>query len=248
MTVVFVHGVPESAAIWGPLIAELGRDDVVLLSPPGFGAPLPDDFPATAHAYRDWLIDELRGFDAPVDLVGHDWGGGHAINVAMARPDLLHSWVSDILGVFDVDYVWHDMAQVWQTPEAGEDAIEAMMGASLAERTALCAALGMDEHIAAAVAAAQGPAMGRAILKLYRSAAQPAVADMGSGLPKATARPGLSVLPTEDHFVGTPGMRRRAADRAGARTEVLDGLGHWWMLQDPRRAAEMLTRFWGSLS
>ena len=28
MPVVFVHGVPETAAIWTPLIAELGRDDV----------------------------------------------------------------------------------------------------------------------------------------------------------------------------------------------------------------------------
>lgn len=25
-------------------------------------------------------------------------------------------------------------------------------------------------------------------------------------------------------------MRRRAAGRAGARTEVLEGLGHWWMV------------------
>lgn len=47
MTVVFVHGNPETSAIWGPLTAVLGRDDVVLLSPPGFGAPLPDGFGAT---------------------------------------------------------------------------------------------------------------------------------------------------------------------------------------------------------
>ena len=42
--VVLVHGNPETAAIWDPLIAELGRDDVVALSPPGFGAPVPDGF------------------------------------------------------------------------------------------------------------------------------------------------------------------------------------------------------------
>ena len=33
--IVFVHGNPETAAIWDPLIAALGRDDVVALSPPG---------------------------------------------------------------------------------------------------------------------------------------------------------------------------------------------------------------------
>jgi hypothetical protein len=43
---------------------------------------------------------------------------------------------------------------------------------------------------------------------------------------------------TEDHFVGTEEMQRRAAARAGARIEVLEGLGHWWMVQDPRRGAE----------
>ena len=84
MTVVMVHGNPETAAVWGPLLAELGRDDVVTLSPPGFGAPIPDGFGCTVGEYRDWLADELERMDGPVDLVGHDWGGGHVVNVAMS--------------------------------------------------------------------------------------------------------------------------------------------------------------------
>ena len=48
--IVFVHGNPETAAIWDPLIAALGRDDVVALSPPGFGAPTPDGW--AAHERR----------------------------------------------------------------------------------------------------------------------------------------------------------------------------------------------------
>ena len=47
--------------------------------------------------------------------------------------------------------------------------------------------------------------------------------------------------------MGSDEIRRRAADRARARTEVLDGLGHWWMVQDPVRDAEALTRFWETL-
>lgn len=76
MTVVLVHGNPETEAIWGPLIDAMGHEDVVCLSPPGFGDPLPTDFSATYVAYRDWLEDQLEGIDEPVDLVGHDWGGG----------------------------------------------------------------------------------------------------------------------------------------------------------------------------
>ncbi len=247
MTVVLVHGNPETSAIWDPLIAELGRDDVVALSPPGFGAPLPAGFDPSYLAYRDWLEGELEAIDGPVDLVGHDWGGGHVVNVAMHRPDLLRSWASDIVGVFDPDYVWHDLAQIWQTPGAGEEAVAALMAGPPEERAAVLAAGGIGPEIAPALVAAQNDDMATAILRLYRSAAQPVIARAGAELDKAAARPGLSILATEDTYVGSEQMRRRSADRAGARTEVLDGLGHWWMIEDPARGAEMLRRFWAGL-
>ena len=248
MTVVFVHGNPETPAIWTALIAELGRDDVVCLSPPGFGAPLPDGFGATVGEYRDWLIGELLRFTEPVDLVGHDWGGGHVVNVAMTRPDLLRSWASDVVGLFDPEYVWHDLAQAWQTPEVGEQFVAAMIDGTEAERVDRLVSAG----IPAAAAAGIGPALtdetGRAILALYRSAAQPVLADLGRNLEAAAQRPGLSISAGEDHFVGSAELRLRAAERAGARTERLDGLGHWWMVQDPARGARVLSSFWGALA
>lgn len=247
MTVVLVHGNPETAAIWGPLVNALGRDDVVRLSPPGFGAPLPDDFPATYLAYRDWLADELAAIEGPIDLVGHDWGGGHVVNLVLYRPDLVRSWATDVIGLYDPDYVWHDLAQIWQTPGEGEQNVEAMFGGTVEDRTNLLGALGIPADIAASIAADQGPEMGRAVLALYRSAAQPEMATVAQHLDKAAARPGLAILATEDPYVGSDEMRRRAAARAGARVEVLDGLGHWWMVEDPARGAAALTRFWDSL-
>lgn len=247
MTVLLVHGNPETDAIWGPLVDALGRDDVVRLSPPGFGAPLPGDFSATYLAYRDWLEGELERFDEPVDLVGHDWGGGHVVNVMMHRPELVRSWASDVVGLFDPDYVWHDLAQVWQTPGDGEKLVDAMFGGTLQDRTEQLVARGITRNIAESIAAGQGAEMGQAILLLYRSARQPVMAEAGRSLANARARPGLSLLATEDTFVGSDAIRHRAAERAGARTEVLDGLGHWWMVQDPDRGAAALTRFWGTL-
>jgi pimeloyl-ACP methyl ester carboxylesterase len=247
MTVVLVHGNPETDAIWGPLVDALGRDDVMRLSPPGFGAPLPDDFPATLLAYRDWLEDQLQNLDQPIDLVGHDWGGGHVVNLVMHRPELVRSWASDAVGLFDRDYVWHDLAQVWQTPGDGELHVETMLGGTVDDRAAQMAALGIPIDIATSIAAAQGPQMGRAILLLYRSASQPAMAEAGRALEIARIRPGLALLATEDPYIGSAETRRRAAEEAGADTAVLDGLGHWWMVQDPARGAAALTRFWESL-
>jgi pimeloyl-ACP methyl ester carboxylesterase len=244
MTVVLVHGNPETDAIWGPLVDALGRDDVVRLSPPGFGAPLPDDFGATYLDYRDWLEKELADFNGPVDLVGHDWGGGHVVNVVMHRPELVRSWASDVVGLFDPEYVWHDLALVWQTPDEGEKLVDELLGGTVQDRAERMEAFGIPLDIATTIAPAQGPEMGRAILSLYRSARQPAMAEVGRALENATARPGLSLLATEDPYIGSDETRRRAADRAGARTEVLEGLGHWWMLQDPARGAEALARFW----
>jgi pimeloyl-ACP methyl ester carboxylesterase len=248
MTVVLVHGNPETEAVWDPLVEALGRDDVVRLSPPGFGAPLPDRWPATYLDYRDWLEGELTAFATPVDLVGHDWGGGHVMNVVMHRPELVRSWVSDVVGLFDPDYVWHDLAQVWQTAGDGEQLVDTMMGGTLQERADRLVGLGVTPDVATKLAAAAGAEMGRAILLLYRSARQPAIAQAGRDLEKAAARPGLSLLATEDHYVGSAEIRRRAADRAGARTEVLEGLGHWWMVQDPTLGSAVLTRFWDSLT
>jgi pimeloyl-ACP methyl ester carboxylesterase len=247
MTVVLVHGNPETAAIWRPLIAELGRDDVVCLSPPGFGAPVPAGFGATMTDYREWLVAELEGLGGPVDLVGHDWGGGHVVGVALTRPDLLRSWVSDILGALDPGYVWHDFAQAWQTPGVGEEALAGMIASGPAARAELLAGLGVPADAAAELARALDDEMARCILTLYRSAAQPAMADAGRMLGAARARPGLAIHASEDHFVGTPEMHRRMAEAAGAQLVEFDGLGHWWMLQDPARGAAALTGFWSSL-
>ncbi len=67
-------------------------------------------------------------------FLGHDWGGGHVMGVAMTRPDLLRSWASDIVGAFEPDYVWHPAAQIWQTPGDGEQHIEELFSGTVADR------------------------------------------------------------------------------------------------------------------
>ena len=64
---VFIHGNPETDVIWRALFDELkqrGVDDLLALSPPGFGAPVPTEFVPTQLGYRDWLIGELEDLGA----------------------------------------------------------------------------------------------------------------------------------------------------------------------------------------
>lgn len=247
MTVVLVHGNPETSVVWESLVEMLDRDDVVRLSPPGFGAPVPERWGATIDEYRDWLIAELEALGDPVDLVGHDWGGAHVVNVAMARPDLLRSWCTDVAGVFDPDYVWNDLARLWQTPGQGERAVADMLATSFPERAAGLIGFGVAPDIADLLAPAIDEDMGRCMLGLYRSAAQPRMSELGRGLPAAAQRPGLVLYASKDRSAGTETMHRRAAERAGAQVQVLPDLGHWWMTQDPGRGASALTRFWDSV-
>jgi pimeloyl-ACP methyl ester carboxylesterase len=244
---VLVHGNPETAAIWGPLLDVLDRTDVDTLSPPGFGAPVPEGFGATADEYAGWLISALEAYDEPVDLVGHDWGGGHVMRVAMERPDLIRSWAMDIAGCFAPDYVWHDMAQVWQTPGAGEEMVTGMAGMPVEERTAMFESLGVSADVAKTLAPALDEAMGRCILALYRSAAQPFMTGLGQRLESAVARPGLVIIATEDEYTGGEERARWSATKAGAQVAVLPGLGHWWMAQDPKAGAAALEGFWSGL-
>ena len=69
---------------------------------------------------------------------------------------------------------------------------------------------------------------------------------MGPGL-RGHPRPGLVMIPGEDPFLN-PASAARAAERAGAKTVALDGLGHWWMLQDPARTAAVLREFWATVA
>lgn len=243
MTVVLVNGNPETPAVWGPLVAELGRDDVVTLGPPGFGSPVPTGFGATADEYLAWLEAEVAAMGEPVHLIGHDWGANHTLRLACARPDLIRSWCTDTAGTFSGAYVWHEGTKAWRTPGEGEAAVDFMLGLGPEGRATLFVSLGMTSPTAEVLAAAFDEDMGRSILRLYRSVGQDELARWSEPLEAAAARPGLVLVPTGDVYTGEEALHRRVASRTGADVVVLDGLGHWWLLEDPVRGAEALRSF-----
>ena len=247
MTKVFVHGNPETVAVWDDLFAELrsrGVDDIVALAPPGFGAPVPTGWGGTQREYRDWLLAELAAFDDAVDLVGHDWGAGHVFGALVASPPNVRSWATDCAGLLHPGYVWHDAAQGWQTPGAGEEMVKGLTSMSPADFAAVMGPLGMGEAIAGRVAEGLDGTTAACILSLYRSAAQPAMRELGESFRAAAPRAGMVVIAENDHYAGTPEMHREVASWSGARVAHIGAAGHWWMVEKPREAADLLVSHW----
>jgi len=106
--------------------------------------------------------------------------------------------------------------------------------------------MGISQDVADALAAGVDEAMGTCILALYRDAAQPAMAELGSRVFAADTPPGLVITATADAYVSTD-LGREVAARLGAGELLLDGLGHWWMTEDPAPAADGLAAFWAGL-
>ncbi|MCB1006791.1 MAG: alpha/beta fold hydrolase, partial [Acidimicrobiales bacterium] len=152
MPAVFVHGVPETPAVWSALMNRLGRDDVVALRLPGFGGPLPVGFEPVMERYAAWLADELSAHDQ-IDLVTHDWGALLMLRVLADRPANVRSWATDA-GDLDASFRWHDLAQLWMTPGEGEAFMDTVVDSSDADRAALLAGAGVPEDGAAEMAAA----------------------------------------------------------------------------------------------
>lgn len=247
MTKVFVHGNPETSAIWDDLATELaarGIEDVVRLSPPGFGAPTPAGWAATRSEYAAWLSRELRAIGGEIDLVGHDWGAGHVFGVLAQSPGLVRTWACDCAGLMHPDYEWHDAARAWQTPDVGEQAIAGMLSLDEDSFAAVFTALGMTDAIARAVRHGLDDETARCVLALYRSAAQPEMCRLGEAV--ATARPanGLFIVAENDHYAGTDAMHVEVAASVGAGVHRIAGAGHWWMIEKPAEAAEVLVAHW----
>lgn len=241
MTAVFVHGVPETARVWDPLIAELERTDVVCLSLPGFGTPV--DFEPTMQRYAEWMAGELEDFDE-VDLVTHDWGALLALRVLAPTPENVRSWVVDV-GDLGPDHRWHDLALLWQTPGEGEAFMDSVVDSTVEARTEMMVATGIPAAGAPAMAEAWDRRMSDAILGLYRSATDVGV-EWGPGIDQISG-PGLVIQSMQDPF-RSPEHAARLAERTGARTAELPDAGHWWMLESPAAAAAILEGFWAEVA
>jgi len=239
MPAIFVHGVPDTQRVWDAVISRLGRKDVVTLSLPGFGCPLPAGFSATKEAYVDWLLDRFATLERPIDLVGHDWGALLVVRAVSLRPDAVRSWVAGGAPL-DREYVWHQAAKAWQTPGLGEKVMAGMTAEML--QAALVAA-GVPAADAVTAAGNVDATMKQCILNLYRSAVH-AGEEWEDDLRRVSA-PGLVLWGEKDPYAVVE-FGARLAQKTRARFVSFPGCSHWWQVERPAEVAAELERHWAA--
>ena len=249
MIKIFIHGVPDTPAIWEPILNKLRADpksaDHVFVAPslPGFETPPPKGFTATKDAYAEWLIGELENWHdkhGKIDLIGHDWGALLVLRAACLRPELINSWaVSNAL--IDPLYQGHRLARIWAKPVLGE-LIMLTMRSSQFEKA--LQASGIPKDIAAKEAQAwRNWHMRRCILRLYRSAAGlrfsgPWVDDLRN-LPAK----GLIIWGENDPYVPLEVAQRFSKER-NIPLAVEHGASHWAIAERADSIAITLKNFW----
>ena len=234
MPAVFVHGVPDTARVWHSTLKHLKRKDTICLALPGFGNKRPAGFNPDKDSYADWINCELKKIEA---LVGHDWGSLLVTRVVSIAPDLIRTWSAGAAPL-DPDYVWHDTAQVWQTPGKGEELMKMFTGEPLAVGLST---QGIPLEDARETASLIDDEMKASVLTLYRSATKVA-GDWFADLKNAKA-PGLILWGENDPFAA-PKFGERLAANTRSRFKLMIGAKHWYQIEQPEKTAHELEAFW----
>ena len=242
--VVFVHGNPGPADDWRDLLTragELGR--AIAPDMPGYGhAGKPKDFSYSVDGYAAHLaalLDQLG--ITRVHVVAHDFGGPRALEWAARHPGALASATLINTGVL-TGYRWHRYARIWRTPGLGE------VFQATTSRPAFRLLLGREnprltrEHIDRIYDASRSWATKRAVLKLYRATPAAALARPAAAL-RPLDRPALVIWGTKNAYLPCEQAERQRRAFPSAQIEMLDGHGHWVMLEDPGRVASLVIPF-----
>ena len=189
-------------------------------------AELLDQLGITPRAYTSWRTSS----EATWALA---WAARHPGAVASAT--LINTGVL-------IDYRWHRYARIWRTPVAGE------VFQATASRPAFRMLLGREnprltrDQIDRIYDASRSWATKRAVLKLYRATPADKLADLAAAL-RPLDRPALVIWGTKDAYLPREQAERQRRTFPSAQVELLEGHGHWVMLEDPERVASLVVPF-----
>lgn len=261
--VVLLHGFPEFWYSWRRQIRDLAAAGWRVLAPDQRGYNLSDK-PADRAAYRmDRLVDDVVGLirwvgvDRAAAVVGHDWGGAVAWQVATRRPDVLER-----LAVLNAPHPsayrealrspgqllrsWYVLFfQLPRLPEAALRAFDFAVVDAILRTGPVRSGAFSDDDIAAYKAALDRPDALTAAIDWYRANLF-GRARTQSGASNAGGRvevPTLVIWGERDRYLGT-GLLDGLGDRVeDVRIERLPGVGHWVQADAPEEVSRLLLEF-----
>jgi pimeloyl-ACP methyl ester carboxylesterase len=243
--VVFVHGNPGSSEDWVDLLQHTG-DFVraIALDMPAYGkSERPRKFDYSVAGYAGFLksLFDTLGLER-VHLVLHDFGGPWGLEWAAEHPSQIASITLMDVGVMP-GYRWHRLARIWQTPVIGE------LFQLLSTRSAFRKVLNADNPKPLPDAFVNRMyddidwPLKRAMLALYRASRD--LSGMGARVGETLKPLALSALVlwgAQDKYAPA-----RFADVQSqyfdAEIHVLEGCGHWPMIDDPARVRQLVVAF-----
>jgi pimeloyl-ACP methyl ester carboxylesterase len=241
--ILYVHGVPTASWDWLPFLERIGGKAPDL---PGFGrSAKPGNFDYSLDGY----VAFLEAFTGAVGLhrmtlVVHDWGG---LGLAFAQrlPERIERLVLFSCVPLLPGYRWHRLARIWRTRLLGE----LFMG--FTTRWAF-KQLSKESNVS------PGPlpqefvdriwedfdqGTQRAILRLYRSAPEEALARAGEQLGELRC-PALILWPTSDPYIPERFGQAYADALGGEVTLEVVEAGHWMWIDRPE-LVERVAQFVG---
>jgi pimeloyl-ACP methyl ester carboxylesterase len=245
-SVLFLHGVPDSADMWLPIMGRMqGQYHCYAPDLPGLGrSTAPDDFALTLDHMARYIaaLVEGAGIATPLNLVVTDFGAPYGLSWAVTHPNQVRR-IALAGGVnYFSDYQWHRNAQLLRQPVVG-DLLMAMSGNySVFARSLKPAApsLGDDHWRATYALSFAKPSVRKMTLRLYRSLNPQDFKGWEDKLVALTKQvPTLALWGDRDPFI-SPSF----ADRYGAaQVEHFAEYDHWLAIEAPEIVADRLTTF-----
>jgi pimeloyl-ACP methyl ester carboxylesterase len=240
----YVHGVPTSSDDWLPFLERTGglAPDLPGFGRSGKGGHLEYSAAGIAAFVERFLDDVVPTRPERVKLVVHDWGAA-ALAFAQAHPERIERLVVVNAVPLLPDYRWHRIARLWRMPVIGELAMGLTSHRTLERALRPAFAGPVPAGFVDAVLRRFDQGTQRAILRLYRSAPERRLAEMGRELSHIPA-PALVVWGALDPYIPVRFADAYAARLPGARVEHVAGAGHWPWLDRPdliERLATFLT-------
>lgn len=254
--VVFVHGVPDSAHTWAPLIAGLSaRFRCIAPDLHGLGGSrAPRDFDLSLEGRATWLDGMLGALEAhgpplggPIDLVCHDFGGPTALAWAVKNPERVRRLVV-MATCFHREWQWHKLGRLYRKPVLG--AFAAMMqtapgiGRRLFRSEMRRGSGGLSDAYIHETYGRITRDVAKHTVRLYRQTPSSLFEGWDSELyGLVEKRPTLAMWSDLDPYVPLE-FGQKLADH-GAELHRFDDVGHWMHIEAGDRVLALLERFLG---